>query len=59
MTDPAISKSFEDFLATIPRQKIAKASYHCNAVARAIMNHEMFIKEKENGSIEDLDFLQV
>ncbi|KAI0215805.1 Serine/threonine-protein kinase ATR [Lamellibrachia satsuma] len=47
------------FLARIPQDILAHASYNCSAYTRSLMHHELFIKSRPSGPIqEDLDLLQ-
>ncbi|KAK2190032.1 hypothetical protein NP493_91g01005 [Ridgeia piscesae] len=47
------------FLKRIPQDILARASYNCNAYTRSLMHHELFIRSRAAGPVQDdLDFLQ-
>ncbi|XP_052214022.1 serine/threonine-protein kinase ATR-like isoform X2 [Dreissena polymorpha] len=48
----------EEFLYKIPQDKLAQASFRCKAYTRALMHHELHIRDKAQLSKEELDFMQ-
>ena len=52
-------KAVNGFVARIPQDILAQASFNCKAYTRALMHFEQFISVTKQDLHEHLDFLQV